>query len=359
MTWTPNGATCRVKFNSQPAEVLCEALNAESQRIIQNWMTIGAQVTIERWGYQTALIINRCPTGEKYEKERRGDGTIVWGLNRYTMLDIEQELWCCNPTLDTNLIPSTQVPRWKWVSKADYEQYKGLSQLVIYLFDTKGGAHARPWWKHTKQVKLFSGVCPIEPYELPKSVAFCGECKCWGHCTNMCRERSACCDKCSDNHITDMHEFNCVFCEAKCLSQGGLGVSIVCPTEHAFCSNCGEQGHSAKSGTCWFQKKHLNLKWHQSLENQGKFDVRSMYKFFQSVRAKARQAFKSAEDATLEAAADAMVNAACGPNASSKQTYVAPGSIRFTTYKSPLANVAGPSGSRYQGLDIKDGKIPD
>lgn len=177
MTWTPNGVTCRVKFDSQPAEALCEALNTKSQKIVQNWMTIGTQVTVERWGYQTALVINRCPTGEKYEKERRTDGTIVWGLNRYTMLDIEQELWRCNPMLDTNLVPSAQAPKWKWVSKADYEQYKGSSQLVMYLFDTKGGAHARPWEKHTKQVKLFGGVCPIEPYELPKSAPFCGECK--------------------------------------------------------------------------------------------------------------------------------------------------------------------------------------
>lgn len=86
--------------------------------------------------------------------------------------------------------------------------------------------------------------------------------------------------------------------------------------------------------------------------------MRSVHKFFQSVRAKARQAFKSAEDATLEAAADATVNAARGPNSISKRTF-AHGGVRFTEYTSPLANVAGPSGSCYQGLDIEDGEIPD
>lgn len=175
----------------------------------------------------------------------------------------------------------------------------------------------------------------------------------------MCCERSACCDKCGDNHITDVHEFNCAFCKAEHLAQGGLGVSIICPAEHTFCPNCGEQGHSAKSGTCRFQKKCLNVKWHQSLENRGKFDVCSVHKFFQSVHAKAHQAFKSAEDATLEAAADATVNAARGPDSISKRTHVAPGGIRFTTYTSPLANIAGPSRLRYQGLDVEDGEIPD
>lgn len=86
-------------ITNYPKESVREGLNTKSADLIQAWMQKEMKVTVERWVYQTALVITRYSTGEVVKTGVDKNGKDILTMQNYRLAQLEADICACNKGL--------------------------------------------------------------------------------------------------------------------------------------------------------------------------------------------------------------------------------------------------------------------